>query len=70
MLSSSPTPAIQVTSDDPPKLMKGRGRPVKGMVEVITATFMNAWKMIQLVIPVASTRPKLSGASMAILKPR
>jgi hypothetical protein len=37
-----PTPVIEITSDEPPKLMKGRGIPVKGAVAVTTAMLMSA----------------------------
>lgn len=63
-------PAMEAARDDPPKLMKGKGMPVKGTVAVITAMLIKAWKISQQVMPEARIVPKLSGASRAILKPR
>jgi hypothetical protein len=42
MLKSIPTPIIEITSDEPPRLMNGNGRPVKGRLSVTTAMFINA----------------------------
>ena len=61
---------MDITNDEPPKLMKGSGMPVKGSVAVTTATLINAWKMSEKVTPEASTVPKASGESRAMRKPR
>jgi len=42
MLSMMPTPAMHVTSDEPPTLMNGKAMPVNGMVPVTTAMLINA----------------------------
>jgi hypothetical protein len=42
MLKSIPTPIIEITNDEPPRLMKGNGRPVKGRLSVTTATLIMA----------------------------
>ena len=61
-----PTPTIQVTRDDPPRLMKGRAIPVKGIVPVTTAMLTTAWNVIQQVIPTVRSLPKESGDLPAI----
>ena len=66
MLSNSPTDTSELTSDEPPKLMKGSGTPVKGMVDVITATLIIAWSIIKMVMPPATNMPKRSGALRAM----
>ena len=50
--------------------MNGSGTPVNGTDEVMTAKFISAWIVIQLVIPVARSRLNVSGALDAILIPR
>jgi len=50
--------------------MKGKGTPVKGTDDVITPKFIKAWKVIQIVMPAASSRLKESGALVAIRIPR
>lgn len=65
-----PTPIMEKTSDEPPRLINGSGRPVKGSVSVTTATLIRAWKVSQTVMPEARMNPKGSCARKAILKPR
>lgn len=69
-LNNTPTPIIEITSDEPPRLMKGKGRPVNGRVSVTTAMLINAWNVSQMVMPDANMKPKESSARKAILKPR
>ena len=44
-----------VRSDEPPKLMKGRGIPVQGRMLVTTPMFIKAWKAMMKVHPAASS---------------
>ena len=53
-----PTPANEVTSDEPPKLMKGSVMPVNGAVAVMTAMLMKACETSQQVMPKAKRPPK------------
>ena len=46
------------TSDDPPKLMKGRGTPVVGMIEAATHMLINACSTMVSVMPAAATPEK------------
>ncbi len=57
-----PTAAIVVTNDEPPKLTKGRGTPVKGMRATTEPILRIAWTAIQQAMPVASNAPYISGA--------
>jgi hypothetical protein len=41
-LSNNPTPASDVTIEDPPKLMNGNAMPVKGTNPVTTPTLIKA----------------------------
>jgi hypothetical protein len=45
--------------------MNGSGTPVKGIVVVMPPMLINAWKAIQVTMPVASSTPKGSGARKA-----
>lgn len=65
-----PTPTIEMTNDEPPKLMKGRGSPVKGRLAVTAAMLIRAWNVNHIVIPDAKMKPKESLAWRAIRKPR
>ena len=65
-----PMPTMQVTKDEPPRLMKGKTIPVNGMVPVTTAMLIRAWNVIQQVMPTANRPPNESGASFAIRNPR
>ena len=64
-----PTAAKLMMSDEPPALMKGSVIPVTGMSETTTAMLMNAWRLIQAVIPAASRPPNVSGAASAVFTP-
>lgn len=70
MFSNSPTAASETDNEEPPKLTKGSGIPVVGRVRVTAAMLTKAWKISQVVIPVASSKPKVSGARRAALYPR
>lgn len=54
----------------PPKLIKGSGIPVNGTSDSMAAMLMTDWHIIQRVIPAATRRENMSGAALAILKPR
>ena len=53
----------------PPKLIKGSGTPVGGIVDVVTAMLTKTWMAIKPVIPLANNEANRSGAFNAILKP-
>ena len=65
-----PTAAKLTMSDDPPALTKGSVIPVTGMSETTTPMLMNAWTQSHVVMPVASSAPKVSGAASAMRIPR
>ena len=65
----SPTHNIVNNIDEPPKLTNGSGLPVTGMRLVTAIMFMIACATIMLVRPPARTRPNVSRAPKAILKP-
>ena len=69
MLRSTPILAIKKANDDPPALIKGRGKPVAGIEEVTTAMLIAACNPITAVIPDARRQPNKSGAVRAILIP-
>ncbi len=48
-----PTPNKVITREVPPKLTKGRGRPVVGKRPTTIPTFTAAWVTIRHVIPTA-----------------
>ena len=54
-----------ITSDDPPKEMKGRGIPVTGRTPMTAPMLMTAWLVIHVVTPTATRQPKRSGARLA-----
>ena len=56
-------------SDEPPALMKGSVIPVIGISATTTPMLMNAWTQIQVVMPAASSAPKVSGAASAVRMP-
>src|SRR5579875_2758219 len=62
MLSKTPTAASEVTSEEPPKLTKGKGTPVKGMAAATEPMLIAACAISHVVIPQASSAPKVSGA--------
>jgi hypothetical protein len=64
-LRRRPTAVNETDSEEPPKLTNGRGMPVVGRVSVTAAMLTKAWKISQVVIPVASSNPKVSGARSA-----
>ncbi len=64
-----PTAAKLMINDEPPALMNGRVIPVTGMSETTTAMLMNAWRLIQAVMPAASRAPNVSGAERAVRTP-
>ena len=45
MLCRSPTAISVTTTDDPPKLIRGNGMPVTGMIPIATPMFTNTWHM-------------------------
>ena len=49
--------------------MNGSGTPVVGKNELATLIFINAWKVIENVIPTAKSFPYISGQCVAITKP-
>lgn len=57
MFKSIPNPAIEMTREEPPKLMKGKGSPVKGRVAVTTPMLIRAWMVSQEVTPAARSVP-------------
>ena len=65
-----PTATKLTTSDEPPALTNGSVIPVTGMSETTTPMLMNAWTHSHVVMPVASSAPKVSGAATAIRIPR
>ena len=69
-LNCIPTPESSTTSDDPPKLINGSGRPVGGSMAVITAMFKRAFVATHSVMPETSSAPKASGDCREIWKPR
>ena len=56
-------------SDDPPALMNGSVMPVIGMIATTTPMLMNAWTQSHVVMPAASSAPKVSGAARAVRMP-
>ncbi len=56
-------------SEEPPALMNGSVIPVTGMSATITAMLMNACTVSHVVMPAASSAPKVSGAASATRKP-
>ena len=48
MLTISPTPIMQKSSDEPPTLIKGRAMPVNGKVPVTTAMLMSLAILVML----------------------
>ena len=58
-----------ITSDDPPKEMKGSGIPVTGSSPMTAPMLMTAWLVIQHVAATASSAPKRSGARPAARSP-
>lgn len=65
-----PTAAKLTRSDEPPAETNGSGMPVTGIRPTTTAMLMNAWMVIQAVIPAASSAPNVSGAPRAVRMPR
>ncbi len=66
MLASSATATSETTSELPPNEMNGIGTPVTGHDDVTTPTLMNACTQIMLTQPIASKKPKRSGAASAM----
>ena len=58
-----------MTSDDPPKEMKGSGMPVTGSTPMTAPMLITAWLVTQVVTPTASRLPKRSGARVAARSP-
>jgi len=65
-LRSNPTAHNMVTSDDPPRLMKGRVTPVIGMSSALPPAMTNVWMPIQAAIPPAASEPKADSDRCAI----
>lgn len=65
-----PTASKFTTSELPPKLINGSGTPVNGMAFVTESIFRRAWIARYVVMPVASSLPNGSLASILILMPR
>ena len=63
MLRSTPILAIKKANEDPPALIKGRGKPVAGIEDVTTAILIAACIPITAVIPVANRQLKDRGQS-------
>jgi hypothetical protein len=57
-------------SELPPAEMNGSGMPVTGNSPTTTPMLMNAWMLIQDVMPPASSAPNVSGARRAVRMPR
>ena len=64
-MSNTPIAASEIVKEEPPKLTKGSGIPVVGSVMVTADMFIKAWKVIHVVMPVATRSPKVSGARSA-----
>lgn len=64
-----PAAAKLMTSDEPPALMKGSGMPVTGSSATTTPMLMKACRQSQVVMPAASSPPKVSGARSAVRMP-
>lgn len=58
-----------ITKDEPPREKKGRVMPVNGIRPEMAARFMKACMIIQVTMPAASSREKLSGAPRATFIP-
>lgn len=69
MAKRMPTAAMRIMREEPPWEMKGRGTPVMGAMETLTAMLRADWTAIQVVMPVARRKPNLSGELKAVLKP-
>ena len=63
--------AKNVTSiDEPPKLKRGAGTPVIGMIPTVIPTFTKIWKSSITVMPPASNAPYRFFATVRMCKPR
>ena len=58
-----------MTSEEPPKEMKGRGIPVTGRSPTTAPMLITAWLVTQVVTPTASRLPNRSGARVAARSP-
>lgn len=58
-----------MVSEEPPALIKGSVIPVIGNRATTTPMLMKAWTHNQVVIPAASSEPKVSGAARATRSP-
>ncbi len=65
-----PSAASVVTMLEPPKLTKGSALPANGTRPTMTAMLMKASRVIQSVMPAASSEPNISGARRAMTMPR
>ena len=58
-----------IASEVPPKLIKGKGIPVRGRSPEIAAIFINACTAMPMEIPAAISFPNVSGAYFAMCRP-
>ena len=70
MFSSTPTPSRLINIDEPPLLTSGSGMPLVGISPSTTLMFTNACSTSIIVMPSARNAPKLSGARIAVRRPR
>ena len=69
MENRTPTAASDMTRDDPPNEMNGRGTPVMGRTPVAPPRLIKAWMPSHPTMPAPSRRPNASGARTAIRIP-